>query len=289
VKLLVVGASGQIARALARDDGVVALGRPTLDLEHVETFAPALDNVSPDAVAIVGAWTAVDRAESEPGAAMRVNAHGPGVLAVACKARGLPVLYVSSDYVFDGAKHSAYTETDPIGPRTAYGASKAEGERRVRAAQPRSAVVRTSWVFDAQGANFVRTMLRLAKQQPRVRVVADQTGAPSYAPHVADGLMSVARHLVDGRGEGLFHMTAAGACTWADFADAIFAGAKARGGPHASVERIATADYPTPAKRPANSALDSAKVARIHGVTLPHWRDGLDACLDAIAANGWPD
>lgn len=289
MKLLVAGARGQVARALTRHDGVVALGRPTLDLDRPETFAPALEAAKPDAVAIVGAWTAVDRAESEPGAAMRVNAHGPGMLAAACATRGLPALYVSSDYVFDGAKRTAYTEADPIAPRTAYGASKAEGERRVLAAQPRSAVVRTSWVFDAEGANFVRTMLRLASQRARVRVVADQKGAPTYAPHIADGMTQVARNLVaSADGAGVFHMTAAGVCTWAEFAEEIFAGAKARGGPHATVERIGTADYPTPARRPANSMLDNAKIARVHAVTLPHWRVGLDACLDAIAANGWP-
>lgn len=287
MRLLVVGSRGQMARALAKHEGVVALGRPTLDLERPETLAAALDAQAPDAVAIVGAYTAVDRAESEPDVAMRINAECPGAFAAACAERGVPVLYVSSDYVFDGEKSSAYIETDAVNPQTAYGRSKAEGERRVRAAQPHSAMVRTSWVFDAYGANFVRTMLRMAATRERIGVVHDQVGAPSYARHVAEGLVHVTRRLVEApEYAGVYHMTGAGRCSWAEFAEAIFAGAAVRGGPHAHVDRIATADFPTPARRPANSVLDCSKIARI-GVALPHWQSGLDACLDEIAANGW--
>lgn len=286
MKLLVVGARGQIARALAKRKGVIAVGRPTLDLEQPETFSPALDAYHADAVAIVGAYTAVDRAESEPDVAMRINAEGPAALAAACGARGTPVLYVSSDYVFDGRKAAPYVESDPINPQTVYGRSKAEGERRVLAAQPQSAIVRTSWVFDAQGQNFVRTMLRLAKSRPRVGVVTDQHGAPSYAPHVADALDGLARQLAQGGGAGVWHVSGGGECTWAEFAEAIFDGSAARGGPRAEVDRITTAEFPTAAKRPANSRLDGAKLARL-GISLPHWRDGLDACLDEIAARGW--
>ena len=286
MKLLVVGARGQIARALAKHDGVFAVGRPTLNLERPETFAPVLDAHRADVVAIVGAYTAVDRAESEPDVAMRINAEGPAALARACAARGAPVLYVSSDYVFDGRKAAPYVETDAASPQTAYGRSKTEGERGVLVAQPQSAIVRTSWVFDAAGQNFVRTMLRLAKTRERVGVVADQHGAPSYAPHVADGLLALAHALVQGEGAGVWHMTGAGDCTWAQFAEAIFVASAARGGPHATVNPITTAEFPTLARRPANSRLDTGKLARL-GIMLPHWREGLEACVDEIAASGW--
>jgi dTDP-4-dehydrorhamnose reductase len=157
----------------------------------------------------------------------------------------------------------------------------------VRAAQPQCAIVRTSWVFDAEGANFVRTMLRLAMTRERIGVVHDQIGAPSYAPHVAEGLLQLARQLRADRALAVvYHVAAAGRCSWAEFAEAIFAGAKARGGPHAQVDRIGSADFPTAARRPANSVLDCNKAAAV-GIALPDWRVGLNACLDALAARGW--
>jgi dTDP-4-dehydrorhamnose reductase len=204
--------------------------------------------------------------------------------------RGIPIIQVSTDYVFDGAKTAPYEETDSIAPQGAYGRTKAEGEARVAAANPRHAIVRTAWVFDATGKNFVRTMLRLATTRPRIGVVADQFGAPTFAPHIADGLLTVARNLASAPAPdmfGVFHMTAAEHCSWADFAEAIFAESAARGGPAAIVDRITTADYPTPAKRPANSRLSCEKIARVHGVRLPPWRAGLAQCMDAIAAGGW--
>lgn len=289
MKLLVVGREGQVARALvaAGGDAVAAIGRPELDLERPETFASALDAHGPDVAAIVGAYTAVDQAEREPDIAMRVNADGAAAFAAACALRGTPVVYVSTDYVFDGRKPAPYVETDPVDPQTAYGRSKAAGEAAIAAVQPRHAILRTAWVYDATGKNFVRTMLRLAKTRERVGVVADQWGAPTFAPHIADGVLAVARGLAAGGEAGVFHMSAADHCTWADFAEAIFAGARARGGPAAAVERLTTDQYPTPARRPPNSRLDCAKIAAAYGVRLPTWRAGLDVCLDAIAAGGW--
>jgi dTDP-4-dehydrorhamnose reductase len=286
VKALVVGASGQVARALAADKRVVAVGRPRLDLAQEETFAPVLDAERPDVVICAGAWTAVDAAETAEADVMRVNAEGPGRLAAACAARDLPIIFVSSDYVFDGEKSAPYVESDPPNPRTAYGRSKLAGERAVAAATPHHAIVRTSWVFDAEGKNFLRTMLRLAREQGAVRVVADQIGAPTYAPHIAAGLLQVAENLARGEGYGTFHMTAAGACSWAEFAEAIFAESEKRGGPSAPVSRISTPEFPTPAARPANSRLECAKVAHAHGVSMPDWRIGLRDCLDRIAAEG---
>jgi dTDP-4-dehydrorhamnose reductase len=292
MKLLVVGRAGQVARALVAAGGreVIAVGRPTLDLERMDTFHPALSAHAPDVVACVGAYTAVDQAEKERDAVFRINAEGPGRLAEACARAATPFIYVSTDYVFDGAKSTPYIETDPIAPQGVYGASKAEGELRVAAAQPHHVILRTAWVYDATGKNFVRTMLRLARTRERVGVVADQFGAPTYAPHIAAGLLQVAHHLASAPTEemyGVFHMSAADYCSWADFAEAIFEESARRGGPSASVDRITTAQYPTPAKRPANSRLDCDRIARVHGVRLPTWRQGLTACMDAIEAGGW--
>jgi len=292
VKLLVVGREGQVARALAQAGGrdVIALGRPDIDLEHAVTFEQALNAHAPDVVACVGAYTAVDQAESEPEKAQRINAIGPGKLAEVSAEHATPILHVSTDYVFDGAKATPYTETDAIAPKGVYGRTKAEGEARVVAANPRHVIVRTAWVYDATGKNFVRTMLRLARSRDRVGVVADQFGAPSFAPHIADGLLKVAHNLAAAPVErfyGVFHMSAAGHCSWADFAEEIFSFSAARGGPTATVDRITTAEYPTPAHRPANSRLSCEKIERVHGVRLPAWRHGLAACIDTIADGGW--
>lgn len=292
MKLLVVGADGQVARALIESGGpeVIAQGRPGLDLEDPSTFAPALQAHAPDMVACVGAYTAVDLAESEPEKARRINAEGPGAMAQLCARENLPLLHVSTDYVFDGSKAGPYYETDAIAPQSVYGRSKAEGEAQVARFCPHHVILRTAWVFDATGKNFVRTMLRLARTRPRIGVVADQFGAPTFAPHIAEGIMAIARNVLQGgRPElfGTFHMSAEGSCTWADFAEAIFAESAARGGPSAIVDRISTADYPTPAKRPGNSRLSCEKIADVHGVRLPPWREGLELCLDRIAAQGW--
>lgn len=294
MRMLVTGRSGQIARALQALAGpeldIIALGRPALDLAEPETFAHTLDAVGPDVVASVGAYTAVDQAESEPALVRRVNAVGPALLARACAARGLPIVHLSTDYVFDGRKTSPFVEEDPIAPASLYGASKAAGEAGVAEAGGRFAILRTAWVFDAAGKNFVRTMLRLAQTRPSIAVVDDQRGSPTYAPFIAQGIVTVARALGENRSDppsGIYHMTCAGSCTWREFAEAIFVGSAARGGPAASVAPIATADYPTAARRPANSVLDCTKLARAFAIALPDWRAGLDQCLDAIAAEGW--
>ncbi len=294
MKLLVVGKEGQVARALVQAGGpeVTALGRPELDLQDHASLAAALHAHRPDVVACVGAYTAVDLAESEPETAHRINAEGPGALAQLCAAANTPLLHVSTDYVFDGGKDGAYGEGDAVAPQGVYGRTKAEGEARVARLCPRHVILRTAWVFDASGKNFLRTMLRLARTRARIGVVADQFGAPTYAPHIADGLLRVARNvLASERPEhyGVFHMSAAGACSWADFAEAIFQASAEQGGPSALVDRISTMDYPTPAKRPANSRLSCEKIAQVHGVRLPAWRAGMIQCLDRIAAQGWDD
>lgn len=292
MKLLVIGRHGQLARALVRAGGrqVIAVGRPDADLERPDTLNATLIAHAPDVVACVGAWTDVDGAERAPDAAMRINGEGPGDLARLCALRATPLIHVSTDYVFDGAKAGPYVETDAVAPQGAYGRSKAEGEVQVAQAHPHHVIVRTAWVYDAAGKNFARTMLRLARTRARIAVVEDQIGAPTFAAHAAEGLLAIARNLVAAPTPdmyGVFHMAAADAASWADFAEAIFAESAARGGPVAAVDRISTAQYPTPARRPANSRLACGKIARVHGVRLPPWRQGLAACLDEIAARRW--
>ena len=293
MRLVVTGREGQVATALALAGGrqgveVVRLGRPELDLERLETIAPALRAARPDAVVSAAAYTAVDQAESEPERAHRVNALAPGRLAEAAADLGAPILHLSTDYVFDGRKPSPYAETDPTGPVTVYGASKLAGEQAV-AAHPRHVILRTAWVYAPHGKNFVRTMLRLAETREEVGVVGDQLGCPTSADDIAQGVLKIAAALHAGQGAtGLYHMAGTGEASWAGFATAIFEGARRRGGPSSRVRSIATADYPTPAARPANSRLDCARVGEVFGVTLPPWRESLERCLATLAAEqGW--
>ena len=286
--MLVTGREGQVASALADaamavDMEVVRLGRPELDLERLETIAPAVQAARPDVVVSAAAYTAVDQAEREPERARLANALAPGVLAEAAARMGAPILHLSTDYVFDGIKADPYVETDPTGPRTVYGATKLEGEQAVAAANPRHVILRTAWVYAPTGKNFVRTMLRLAESRDEVGVVSDQHGCPSYAPDLAQGVLSVAAALLGGEGGyGVYHMAGREEASWAEFAQAIFERSGERGGPSARVRPIATADYPTPARRPANSRLNGRKLQEAFGVDVPGWRDALPRCLDAL-------
>lgn len=295
MRLLVTGRDGQVARAVAERGAVaridvVALGRPTLDLLAPGGIADAIADARPDVVVNAAAYTAVDNAESEPDLAGRVNGEGAGAVALAAAQLGVPVLQLSTDYVFDGAANRPYREEDPTGPLGAYGRSKLDGERRVAAANPRHVILRTAWVYAPFGSNFVRTMLRLATTRDRVGVVADQRGCPTAALDIADAILAVATRIVADGGLtpsllGVFHMSGQGEASWADVAEAIFARAALRGGPSAAVDRITTAHYPTPARRPANSRLDGAKLAQAYGIVLPPWRVSLDACVDRLLAD----
>lgn len=295
MKLLVIGGpDGMIAGAIAaladRDLDVRAVGRPAADLADPATLARAIDGFGPDAVICAGAYTRVDDAEAHADEAERINALGPGALARLCVDRDVPIVHISTDYVFDGAQHAPYVETDAPAPLGVYGRTKLAGEAGVLASGARCAILRTSWVHAPRGRNFVRTMLHLATTQPRIRVVDDQRGTPTYARHGAEAICLIARNLARSRDpalQGVFHMTAAGSCSWREFADAIFAGARLRNGPFADTDPINTTDYPTPARRPPHAVLDSARLRAAHGASLPDWRDGLDACLDEIAAGGW--
>jgi len=281
MRIVVTGREGQVARSLvekgtAAGHGIVVVGRPEFDLAgDGDRIIAAIEAATPDVIVSAAAYTQVDKAESERELAFAINEGGARAVARAAHRLGVPLLHLSTDYVFDGSKPCPYVENDATGPASVYGASKLAGEEAVRSEHVNSAVLRTAWVYSPFGANFVTTMLRLAGEREEVGVVADQRGNPTSALDIADGILAVAANLLGSSDPGLrgtFHMTAAGEATWADFAEAIFGFSAERSGPTGAVRRISTADYPTPASRPANSRLDSGKLAQAHGVRLPDWR-----------------
>ncbi|MEZ5854066.1 MAG: dTDP-4-dehydrorhamnose reductase [Hyphomicrobiaceae bacterium] len=285
MRLLVAGWHGQLASALVEiapgepDVKALAVGRPALDLCEPASITRAMTDFGPDVVINTAAYTAVDKAESEPEAAFALNRDGARMLAEAAAKRGAAMIHVSTDYVFDGSKSSPYVETDPTAPLGVYGRSKLEGEIAVREANPRHAIVRTAWVHSPGGTNFVRTMLRLAADRPLLRVVDDQIGSPTYAPHLARAILHLARNLTGApEGDerwGIYHAAGGGEVTWCGLARETFRISKSLGGPSADVEAITTADYPTPARRPANSRLDCTKLQKLHAITLPPWQAGV--------------
>lgn len=283
--VLVFGRTGQVARELARLlPDARFLGRDEADLTDPAACASRIAALRPGLVINAAAYTAVDRAETDAAAAQTVNADAPGAMARAAARLGAPFLHLSTDYVFDGAAGRPWREDDPVGPLGAYGRTKLDGERQVAAAGGSHVVLRTAWVFSAHGTNFVKTMLRLGRERPLVRVVADQRGGPTPAADVARALLTVARAFAAGRGRsGIFHFAGAPAATWADFAEAVFAEARLPRRP--AVERITTADYPTPARRPANSVLDCGRILATYGIAQPDWRAGLRAVLDELEAD----
>lgn len=289
--VLVVGRSGQVAGELARlgtiaGRPVTALGRPDLDLGRPDSLPATMDRLRPSVVINAAAYTAVDRAESEPEAARALNAAGPGLLAAVCAERGVPLIHLSTDYVFDGSKRGAWTEDDRIAPLGVYGRTKAEGEALVRAALPRHVILRTSWVFAGHGGNFVRTMLRLGRERDALSIVDDQRGGPTAAADIAAACARICEGLLAGRedGFGTVHFAGAPAVTWYGFARAIFDAAARRGRPAPALTAIATADYPTPARRPANSVLDCGRIGRVWGIAQPDWRASLEPVVDELLA-----
>lgn len=285
--VLVVGKSGQLARSMAARqwDGfdIVCPGRDGLDLSRPETIGSRLETYCPALVVNAGAYTAVDKAETDATAAFSVNRDGPAALAEACARADIPLIHLSTEYVFDGAKTGAYREDDAVSPLGVYGASKLAGEEAVRAALPRHMILRTSWVYSPDGANFVKTMLRLAETRDEVSVVCDQVGCPTYAPDIADAIGALVPRLLFGEEiYGTFHMAGSETTSWHDFAAGIFAAAGARGARVPSLKAILTSDYPTPAERPMNSRLDCTKLEVATGLRLPGWKSGMRRCLDAL-------
>jgi len=289
VTILLLGANGQLGqelqRALAPLGRIVATTRngtlpdrsacEVADFDQPASLAALLDRVQPTVVVNAAAYTAVDRAESDRDAAFRANAEAPGVLAQWCAQAGVPLVHYSTDYVFDGQGTRPYREDDATAPLGVYGASKLAGEQAIRAAGGRHLIFRTAWVYASHSANFLRTMLRVGAERDVLRVVADQVGTPTPAALIADVTAQALQH--DGALSGTWHLTAKGETSWHGFAEAIFAEAVTTGVlPRApKVEAITTAEYPTPAKRPAYSHLDVAKLEQDFGVVLPSWQDGL--------------
>lgn len=291
MRIAVTGKNGQLAMSLAeraRGETILLVGRPDCDLERPETVWPALSALAPDAIINAAAYTAVDQAESEAERAMAINGAGAGAVAEAAARLGVPLVHVSTDYVFDGALDRPYREDDPTAPLGAYGRSKRRGEELAMAATDNLAILRTAWVYSPFGKNFVRTMLRLAESRDEVSVVADQIGTPTNALSLADAALAVIRNLAARPGEaalrGVFHCVDGGEATWADFATAVFEFSGAVGGPRARVNPIPSSAYPTPARRPANSRLATQKLRETHGVHPPPWREALAPCVERLVA-----
>lgn len=291
MKVLVTGSSGQLARSLVERASswsnleVIAVGRPELDFEIRGSADRVIAAVAPDVVINAAAYTGVDQAEDEPELARRINADAAGEAAEAAAALGIPIIQLSTDYVFDGSCDRSYTEGSAVGPINTYGRTKLEGEELVRRASSNHMIVRTSWVYSPFGRNFVNTMLRLARERDEVTVVDDQYGSPTSANELADPLL----HVIDlwrggsttGQG-GTYHIAGKGQCSWAEFADEIFRQSKARGGPTAAVRRISSSEYATRARRPRNSTLDSARFERDFNIALPRWRSALGETVDRL-------
>jgi dTDP-4-dehydrorhamnose reductase len=288
--ILVVGKSGQLARALTtiareREIPLLTAQRPELDLESVDSVARIVAAVKPKAIVNAAAYTAVDRAESEPERAFSINRDGAARLAAAAAKFRIPLVHVSTDYVFDGTKPSPYLEEDVASPLSIYGRSKLEGELAVRSAYADAVIIRTSWVFSPFGQNFVKTILRLAEKMEAVKVVNDQRGSPTAAHDLAETIVAILE-ASDGSslsGGGLYHFACAGETTWYGFAEAIYAGWAKRGHRVPTLKPITTAEYPTPARRPANSRLDCGKIQRTFRIPRPTWQKSLDFCLDELA------
>jgi len=295
MRVLVTGKEGQVDTSLQQlGDAtpgveVIRLGLPEIDLSRPETLEGPVREARPDVIISSAAYTAVDKAESERELAEAINADGPGELARLAAALDIPLLHLSTDYVFPGDKDGAYVETDTPGPVSVYGLTKLSGEMAIEKATDNHVILRTAWVYSPYGNNFVKTMLRLAETRDEINVVADQHGCPTYAPEIARALLAVAHRVVTDRDPGLrgvFHLTGQGETTWADFASAIFAGAAVRGRKAVTVNPIPTSAYPTPAKRPANSRLDGGMLAKVYNLRLDPWRTSLDACLDVLIGPG---
>ncbi|MDX5365712.1 MAG: dTDP-4-dehydrorhamnose reductase [Alphaproteobacteria bacterium] len=289
-RLLITGAGGQVGQERAGRGGkagfdVLAFARDDLNIADGEAVARTIATSTPNIVINAAAYTAVDRAESEPEIAHAINAAGAGHIARACADAGIPVLHISTDYVFDGRGTDPYREDDPIAPQSVYGASKAAGEEGVRNAIAEHIILRTSWVFAAHGNNFVKTMLRLAKERDELAVVNDQQGCPSAASDIAEVLLTLAGRALRNRDTfpwSTYHFCNHGVTSWYGFASAIVREAARRGGRSIPVRGIPTREYPTPARRPAWSVLDCSKLEQAFGITPRPWEEALGGVLDVL-------
>lgn len=294
MKILITGKNGQVGfelqRALAPLGEIVAVDQAACNLADPEAVRELVRRVAPDVIVNPAAYTAVDKAESDTATALAVNAQAPGVLGEEAARLGALVVHYSTDYVFDGSKEGTYTETDQPAPQSVYGSTKLAGERALAAGNPRHLILRTSWVVGAHGGNFAKTMLRLAAERERLTVVADQFGAPTSAALLADlSAQLIRQYQREGAGSfpyGTYHVSASGETNWCDYArfvigEALAAGKVLKAGPEA-VMPLTTAQYPTPAKRPANSRLDTTRFRSTFGLRLPSWQEGVRHVLQQI-------
>jgi dTDP-4-dehydrorhamnose reductase len=294
MRILIAGWQGQIARAFVEaaprraDVTACAVGRPALDICEPRTVERALSDAGPDIVINAAAYTAVDKAETEPERAFALNRDGARLLAQAAARRGVPIIHISTDYVFDGLKGAPYVETDAPSPQSVYGRSKLEGEDAVREANPMHVILRTAWVFSAVGRNFIKTILEQARTRERLSIVADQRGNPTYAPHLVDAIFTLAGRVKgttrDDPRWGIYHAAGSGTATWWELAGETLRNSAALHGPAVPIDPISAADYPTATRRPVNSELDCTKLERTFGIRLPPWQEGVAACVGRLLA-----
>jgi len=278
VRILLTGRTGQVGweleRSLSPHGQVFAFDHASLDLADPDQIVARVREVKPGLIVNAAAYTAVDRAESEPQLTMQINGAAPGILAEETKRLGALLVHYSTDYVFDGAKPAPYLETDSPNPINVYGRSKLEGERAIQASGCRHLILRTSWIYGMRGNNFLLTILRIAREHPELRVVDDQIGAPTWCRDLATATSQLANETAAGKAEGLYHLTAAGATSWCGFAREILRVS----GSHTPIRAISAREYAAPAKRPANSLLSSATIAARWKLRLPEWQNSLAAC-----------
>ncbi|MCO4093015.1 MAG: dTDP-4-dehydrorhamnose reductase [Sphingorhabdus sp.] len=280
--ILLTGGTGQVGQAVLRHAekrglDIVAPDRAQMDLTNAQSIAEMVVSESWSAVINCAAYTAVDRAETDAELAEQVNAVAPAILAAETAKLDIPIIHVSTDYVFDGTKNAPYVEDDEVNPLGVYGRTKEMGENAVRTLNPRHAIIRTAWVVSAGGANFVNTMIRLASERPEISVVNDQIGCPSSATDIAQALLSVAEH--PHAQHGTWHFVNGGEASWFDLSARIFANMTQRGLTTPDLHAIPTSQYPTPAERPRNSRLSTAAIQRDFGIIPRHWHDAIDAIL----------
>tara|TARA_R110002096_G_scaffold39630_1_gene108271 strand:- start:247 stop:1143 length:897 start_codon:yes stop_codon:yes gene_type:complete len=291
MRIFVAGASGQVALSLKEavigsDIELITAGRPDFDISDPTNMRSAIEAFKPTAIVNAAAYTAVDAAEENEAAANAVNAIGAEALAEIAADLEVPFVHISTDYVFSGNKNGAYTENDSAAPTGAYGRSKLAGELNVMLKNPNSIILRTAWVYSPFGKNFLNTMLNLAKTRDELGVVSDQTGNPTYAPDIADAIL----HILEGIEEegwhdayaGVYHLAGTGDTSWHGFASEIFKECSKYGHPTPKVNAITTADFPTPAKRPANSCLDCKKVQQIFSIRMPAWQESTAKCVKRL-------
>jgi dTDP-4-dehydrorhamnose reductase len=285
VRLYVFGAEGQVARSL-REAAIGSSSRSNVDIRRADLVEKAIAEFSPTIVINPAAYTAVDKAEAESDLCFAINCAGAGIVAKATNQLGIPIIHLSTDYVFDGQKHDRYIESDAVGPQGVYGQSKLAGEQAVAAANERNVILRTSWVYSPFGSNFVRTIMRLSADRDRLQVVNDQLGCPTYAPDLADAILAIARKVGSTTWQKRFsavtHVAGPDAVTWYTFAQKIVSVAKQNGGPDMALDPIFTADYPTAAKRPMNSRLFCDRLATIFNVRLPPLDSSLERCVKRL-------